>query len=556
MNQFKNIFKIIGLSFLLTFSAFAHIGSAGVVYEGKAGPYNIQVFVNPPDVIPGTATVSVLVDGLDIKRIGLKPIFYWGGEDSTPKAEDAIASTTETGKYEGVVWLMQSGAAAIKIEIEGGRGKASTLIPIAAVATAKRDLPPALGWILGGLALLLVGLMTTIIGASNSDSLLKPGEKQSSKVMKRRVVGSVVGVGFCGMAMFGGNIWWQAEAKSYDRDMYRSFTASSKVSEINGQSVLQMQIDSGSVKGRSLNYLIPDHGKLMHLFLVKQGTMDAFAHLHPVRQDSLHFNAVLPNLPAGKYLLFADVLRYHGFQYTIADTLEIKTPIASNKALVGASADDTYVITNPLNAQKPILTAENISICGTPGIKTALQDGSSIVWEEKPNQTLKVGQVYNLKFSVLAPDGKTAELEPYLGMMGHAAVLKDDGSVYIHLHPNGTFSTTSVTAMESRLTVENSEKLKGRYNKRISDNTAQPKMLLPAVFRDSVNTVMAQFDAMSETERNKTLMASMNHTKEGHHGGMVTFPYAFPTAGNYRIWLQIKRNGKILTGIFDAKVGM
>ena len=40
----------------------------------------------------------------------------------------------------------------------------------------------------------------------------------------------------------------------------------------------------------------------------------------------------------------------------------------------------------------------------------------------------------------------------------------------------------------------------------------------------------------------------------GHHGGEVNFPYAFPKAGNYRIWLQIKRNGKILTGVFDANV--
>ncbi|MES2518161.1 MAG: hypothetical protein V4585_08645 [Bacteroidota bacterium] len=35
---------------------------------------------------------------------------------------------------------------------------------------------------------------------------------------------------------------------------------------------------------------------------------------------------------------------------------------------------------------------------------------------------------------------------------------------------------------------------------------------------------------------------------------IVKLPYVFPTAGNYRIWLQIKRNGKMLTGVFDAVV--
>ena len=558
MKKLSHFLKFI-LIILLLFceKTFAHIGSSGVVYEGKAGKYNVQVFINPPDVIPGTATVSVLVDGVDVQKISLKPIFYWSGEDGTPRSDEALPVKGEAGKFEGVVWLMQSGAAAIKIEIEGNRGKGSTLVPIAAVATAKRNLPPNLGWILGGLGLLLLGLMTTIIGASNSDSMLKPGEKISQKVMRKRIIGSVSGVAFCGLALFGGNMWWKAEADNYSKDMYTSFTAKSKISVENGQRILHFSIDSASVKGRSLSYLIPDHGKLMHLFLVKQGTMDAFAHLHPVRKDTLNFEAVLPNLPAGKYLLYADILRYHGFQYTIADSLIVPpNPLKggeNSSSLVG-NADDTYVITNPLNSQKPLLQDEIITICGSPGVKTPLQDGSSIVWEEKPNQVLMVGKVYDLKFSVLAPDGKSAELQPYLGMMGHAAVLKDDGSVYIHLHPNGTFSTTSVQAMENRLSVENTEKNKGKYNKRISDNLAKPTLQSTKFFRDSVDKIMTKLNAMPQTERDSLLMAGMNHAQNGHHGGTVNFPYAFPSAGNYRIWLQIKRNGKILTGVFDAKV--
>ncbi len=555
---------ILILFFCSSLGVKAHIGSAGVVYEGKAGNYNVQVFINPPDVIPGTATVSVLVDGVDVQRVSLKPIFYWSGEDGTPRSDEALPVAGETSKFEGVVWLMQSGAAAIKIEIEGKRGKGTTLVPIAAVATAKRDLPPSLGWILAGLCLLLAGLMTTIIGASNSDSLQKPGENATQKVIRKRIVGSVSGVAFCGLALFGGNLWWKAEAKAYSKDMYSSFTAKSKVNIENGQRILHLSVDTASVKGRSLSYLIPDHGKLMHLFLVKQGTMDAFAHLHPVRKDTLNFEALLPNLPAGKYLLYADILRYHGFQYTIADSVIVpdapdgspllSSPRTNNKTLGNPESDDTYVITNPLNSEKPILQDKIITICGTPGVKTPLQDGSSIIWEEKPNQALTYGKVYDLKFSVLSPDGKPAELQPYLGMMGHAAVLSNDGSVYIHLHPNGTFSTTSVQAMEKRLSVENTQRNKGRYNKRISDNLAKPSLQSTKAFRDSIDNVMTKLNAMNEVERDNILMAGMKHDTNGHHNGEVSFPYAFPKAGNYRIWLQVKRNGKILTGVFDAKV--
>jgi hypothetical protein len=32
----------------------------------------------------------------------------------------------------------------------------------------------------------------------------------------------------------------------------------------------------------------------------------------------------------------------------------------------------------------------------------------------------------------------------------------------------------------------------------------------------------------------------------------VAFPYGFPRAGDYRIFVQVKRAGRIETGVFDA----
>jgi hypothetical protein len=532
----KNFITLSLLLFSFFSSTYAHIGSSGVVYEGQAGKYALQVYVQPPDVIPGTAKVTIFTDGADIEHIRIKPVYFWFGDEGSPVSDEALPVAGKTSQYEGLIWFMTSTPASVEVEISGKRGIAKMIVPVAAVSTAKRSMPSGLGWILAALGIFLVGVLTTIFGASVSDSLQPVGEKSTPKTIRKRITGSVIGASFCGLLLFVGNNWWGGTTKDYLKDMYKPYVANTKIVEENSQTVLKLSIDTNSVYNRKLSYVIPDHGKLMHLFLVRQGTMDAFAHLHPVRLDTLNFEAVLPNLPAGKYLLYADIMRYiGGFQYTLTDTVEIKNAVKNTKI---QDPDDTYAITNALNEKTPTLQDVTITICGTPGVKTKLQDGSSIVWQEKPNKPLMAGQVYDLKFSVVSPEGKEAVLQPYLGMMGHAAIVKTDASVYIHLHPTGTVSSTSVGVMQ----------------KRMGENSPEPFIASPKVFKDSIDKVLSKIQTMPEAQRDQFLMPNMNHDTKEHHGGSVKFPYVFPTPGSYRIWLQIKRNGKILTGVFDANV--
>ncbi|GAB4189944.1 MAG: hypothetical protein OHK0057_33320 [Thermoflexibacter sp.] len=328
--------------------------------------------------------------------------------------------------------------------------------------------------------------------------------------------------------------------------MYKPYEADSKIKQVDDQLILEFKIDSNSVRNRWTSYLIPDHGKLMHLFLVRQGTMDAFAHLHPVRKDTLTFESILPPLPAGKYLVYADIVRYPGQTHTITDTLEIsesesKRLSASYQVEKNTDQDDTYVITNPLNATSPLLTSESITICGSPGVKTYLQDSSSIIWEENPK--LEAGKLYPLKFSVQAPQGQKKQLEPYLGMMGHAAVIKDDGTVYIHLHPTGSYSSAAQQILQARINTD---------DKKFTTQFPNSK-----VFKDSIDKFLTYLEMLSEDKRNEYFMTSMKHTVQDslhQDHASVSFPYTFPEAGNYRIWVQVKRNGRILTGVFDAKV--
>lgn len=537
----------------------AHIGSPAIIYEGMAGKYKVLVNVMPPDVIPGVAKTTVIIETGKIDKIVLFPVYWTAGEKGAPKVDEALPSPTLPNTYEGSVWLMNQGTTSITIEIEGSFGKEKIIVPLVAVSTAQKTMDASLGWSLAGLGLLLFAIMVTIIGASMSEGLVKPNEAMPARLKKRKLLGMVIAACAFILILWGGKSWWDNWAADYQQYTYKPYQATSKIKSVDNQSVLEFKIDTASLRGRWTSYLIPDHGKLIHLFLVRTETMDAFAHLHPTRKDSITFESALPPLPAGKYLIYADMVRYPGQPHTIVDTLEItanQANIFSGEGLDKnlnpsensresnakiTDIDDTYVVTNPLNSTKPLVTDSKITICGSPGVKTYLQDSSVVVWEETPN--LEVGKLYPLRFNVQAPNNEPTKLEPYLGMMGHAVVIKDDGRVYIHLHPTGNYSSAAQQILQARIATDDKN-----FSRQFPKNQ---------VFMDSINRILANLDTMSEAQRNEYYMAGMNHaaTDSAHtdHAN-VSFPYTFPQAGNYRIWIQIKRNGRILTGVFDAKV--
>ncbi len=543
---------ILSLLFIcISILADSHIGSPGVTFEGKAGNHGLMVLISPPDVIPGTAIIHIYTKGEGIESIWAKPVYWFAGSKGTPSADQMLPVPNEPGHYQGLVWLMDAGTSGISIEIKGASDVGSVLVPVMAVSTAQKEMPSSLGWILFALCIFLVVLMITIIGASVSDGLVKPNGEVTSKILRKRWIGATVSAVILILILWGGKAWWDGLTSDYKRFMYKPLRASSTVSELRGQNMLELKIDTTPHTQlnytRKLSYIVPDHGKLMHMFLVRSGTMDVFAHLHPQRKDSATYITPLPPLPNGKYLIFADITRLSGFSETIADTIDIDNKIPMSLVSLDSNtfnSDDTYFITNAiLKKQKDIPEANNIVICGRPGVKTSLPDGSSAIWEHTANDPFVAGKLYELAFNILDEVGKPAILQPYLGMMGHAVVMKEDGSVYIHLHPVGSYSMGSQQTMLNRF-----EKETGPVD--------WGKLIKPAVFMDSINQWVEKLNTMSEDERNIALNVNMDHEVDAEHENhsVVTFPYAFPTAGNYRIWIQMKRNGKILNSAFDAVV--
>lgn len=536
------------LVFTLAFiPTMGHIGSPGVVYEGKAGPYYLLVNISPPDVIPGVAEISIYSTDTDIEKIQVKPI-YWGyGDEGSPKSDPMLPVEGMPGQYAGEVWFMDVGTASIAVYVDGERGEGETIVPIMASATATRDMEPTLGWILAALGLLLVVLMITIVSAAVGEGVLTPGSHVKN-LKRKKIIGATVAACVISLVLYGGKSWWDSETNTYLKYMYKPPLADSWIAEEEGKHMLTFQIDSLSIKNKdrlSMKYLVPDHGKLMHMFMIREGSLDVFAHLHPKRVDPLTFKVYLPDLPPGRYYVFGDIVRLNGYTETIADTVEVPA-----KALVQTVAntislsdpDDTFIISTAVNqAPADYVLDKNILVCGKPGVETPLLDGSTAVFDYQVGKAFEVDKVYPLTFAINDPQGEPAELEPYMGMMGHAVIFRKEGGVYNHLHPVGNYSMTSQQILESR----------------IAEDSPRPEIPEAESFYDSINQVVYQLAQLTESERSDILMAGMDHTGLGvhaEHGSTVTFPYAFPIPGDYRIWIQMKRNGQVLNSSFDAKV--
>jgi hypothetical protein len=150
---------------------------------------------------------------------------------------------------------------------------------------------------------------------------------------------------------------------------------------------------------------------------------------------------------------------------------------------------------------------------GEAGTAARLEDGSTMTWER--DAQLAAGRETTLRFRVTDPAGAPAALQPYMGMPSHAAVSRDDGSVFVHLHPAGSISATAQQLFAQRERGDTTRTADGRL-----------------VIREPGHAMHAA----------------------GAQPGVVSFPYEFPKAGRYRIWVQVKRAGRVLTGAFDADV--
>jgi hypothetical protein len=522
--------------------SYAHVGSPDITMEGLAGRYHLLVSITPPEVIPGTATVTIFIQNGAGARVAAQPVYFYSGRDGAPSADPLQPVPGQPGQFKGIIWLMTGGSSSILISVSGSLGKGELVVPVVAISTAEKKLPAATGYSLIVLGLILFILLVTIIGASVSDGITRRGEQLPAARRRSKRIAFGVAALFSSLIVYGGNNWWHNWANNYRRYMFKPMHAGYQLAQKDGANELTLTIDTfQSQRSSTLSYLVPDHGKLMHLFVMRIPGMDAFAHLHPSRVDSARFRTWLPPLPKGKYLVFADIVYNNGFAETMKDTLTLKEDLTDT--IHKMDPDDTYSYALPNDIVGNSFRGDNNTIvCGKAGTGVRMKDGSVMVPEELGADKLESNTIYTLRFAVFDPNKQPAKLEPYLGMKGHAVITRDDGSTYIHIHPVGTYSVAAQAGLLQRMGQPENEY---HYPDRVA-------------FRDSIDKVVGQIRLMSEKQRNDYLMKQMNKPEDTMAGmktdNMVSFPYTFPQPGLYRIWVQVKRNGQVLTAAFDRSV--
>jgi len=505
---------------IIALIASAHVGSPDTYFEGAAGPYPVRVIVRSPGVVPGLAQITVrllspLPQGTLPRRVLVLPV-YWDPQTAAPPPPDVAQHVPgDSTLYSAALWLMRGGSYSVQVTVEGAAGSGTALVPVMAVATRRLALDKALGAALLGLGVFLFAGAVTLIGAAVRESGLEPGAVPDQRRRRRSRVAMGVATVVFGLALVGGRRWWNGVDAEYRSGLFQPLHATATVRSAGGAQVLRLAIDDTSWTNpkRQWTPLVPDHGHLMHLFLVRDSTLDAFAHLHPLPLDSITFETSLPPLPRGRYRIYADIVHESGFAPTLVSSVDISSAGGSWRP---SDRDDAWTTGN---AQR-----------GT-GNAVALQDGSTMTWE-RGDTPIVVDQEAPLRFVVTDPTGRPASLEAYMGMAGHLMLTRDDGAVFVHLHPAGTVSLAAVETFALR---QPGDTVRGLLGARL---TAMEKR------SGERGAVLDGAPPMPGVHRGESLPAP----------GALSFPYAFPKPGPYRLFVQVKRAGRILTGVFDAEV--
>ncbi len=334
------------------------------------------------------------------------------------------------------------------------------------------------------------------------------------------------------LAVYGGNKWWKVEAADYSAHIY---TPRDLHTRLQGNT-LSLQIgDLTTTKTKHVwdadpaqrlpRRPRPPHASLRHPH-ARHGRSASTSTLRTVPGDDPDtLQQTLPAMPPGTYRLYADIVHLSGFPETL--TTELNIPPGLNAAPL--APEDASALPPPLHRIVQAMRPEPPTLVtpvhaqghqGDLGPSYKLPDGYTMVWDKPATITANTG--YSFRFHLLDPTGHPAtDMQPYLGMAGHAAFVKADFSTFAHTHPEGSAAMPAVL-----LAQQSTAASPGGLG-----SASMPGMDMPGM--PGMSGTPGAAKPISPT---------------------VEFPYGFPVPGNYRIFIQMKHGTTVETGVFDTEV--
>jgi hypothetical protein len=510
----SSFFRRLALACLFAVAAQAHVGSPDVYVDGKAGPYQLFVTIRPPQVIPGVASLEIRSENSGLRDLTAVPIPIAGpGAKYAPIPDKLNQSKQDAQFFTGSLWIMAPGSWQVRISATGDKGAGALSVPVPSAASTTKTMQLGIGALLSVLGLFLLTGMVAIVGASSREAKLPAGVIPTTQAKyKGRIAMTVAAVVLLGI-VFGGNLWWKSEAAHYGDTVYRPIEMTPT---LDGNGTLMLRLadsgwlqmpKSGPVPHRmalflfrhSIDDLVPDHDHLMHLYALRQPGLDAVYHLHPDQVEAGLFRLQLPAILPGRYRLYADIVHANGFPETPVADIKVPDNLPS-RPLAG---DDASAMAGDWLHSKPATSF-------------TLPDGYRMEWVHG-NEPLVARQGQSFRFRLIDQKGRPPQdMALYMGMLGHAAFVKTDGTVFAHIHPMGTASMTALNLTQSSTTQKQAMDTPG------TDMSSMPGMNMPAATAKLPND--------------------------------VSFPYGFPKPGKYRIFVQMKHGNTVETGVFDAVV--
>ncbi|MBA3289054.1 MAG: copper-translocating P-type ATPase [Acidimicrobiia bacterium] len=366
------------------------------------------------------------------------------GTDVAIESAGVVLASSDPSRVSGVIRLSRASYRKMIQNLAWAAGYNVVALPLAAgvLAWAGITLSPAVGAILMSLSTIVVALNAQLLRrvrltadeddvsadtpSRYSDPMSttgRPDSRLSAPAVKLGAYGLMLGVALGGGALVGATLGPAASdeaAADHADDAHAGATDGDDAAAAmlpaglaisrDGYTLSLTAADPVAGSASALAFVIsgPDgdpvtdydveHDKELHLVVVGRDLV-GYAHVHPTRDDGGMWRVTLPPLTAGSYRVFADFTPVGGARLTLGADLAVPGEYepAGLPAVSSVATVDDYEVTF----------------------------GGDVV----------AGRESELTLTVERDGSAVADLEPYLGALGHLVAIRSGDLAYLHVHP-------------------------------------------------------------------------------------------------------------------------